>query len=85
MQRILKHIEFANSQDRLIIRDTVLNVFGRYEHKKGANESGGILLGYAYRDHTEIVRITTQSKFDRFEQRFFVRTRTGAQAEINKD
>ena len=84
MQRILRDIEFANSIDRLIIKSKTLSVLRKYGQKKGTGESGGILLGYVYRDHTEAVKVTTPSRFDSFEPRFFIRSRISAQAQIDK-
>lgn len=84
MQRTLKEIEFANSRDRLIIKTKALNVLRRYGRKKDTYESGGILLGYVYKDHTEVVNVTTPSRFDSFGPRFFIRSRISAQAQIDK-
>lgn len=83
MPAILKDIEFSNSHDRLIVTDNVLRVFKKYEQKKRANEAGGILLGYVYRDRTEIMKVTTPSKLDSFGNNFFIRSRITGQAEIN--
>ncbi|PIV64643.1 MAG: hypothetical protein CO162_00955 [bacterium (Candidatus Ratteibacteria) CG_4_9_14_3_um_filter_41_21] len=84
MWRILKNVEFANSKECLIIKSKVLNVFRKYEQKKSVDESGGILLGYVYRNYTEIAKVTTPNRFDTHRLRFFIRSKVSAQAQINK-
>ena len=84
MQSTLKGIEFANSGNRLIFRAKVLSIFRKYAQKKGPDEAGGILLGYVYRNHVEIAKVTTPSRFDSFGRCFFIRSKISAQAQINK-
>jgi len=82
--KISKGIEFSHSKDRLIIKADVLNVFKKYEQKNEAAESGGILLGYVYKDRSEIVKVTAPGSFDSFAKNFFIRSKISAQVQINK-
>lgn len=84
MQRILKDVGFANSEHRLIIKREVLNVFKKYEQRKGTNESGGILLGHVYKNRADIIEIATPNRFDSSGPLFFNRSKIGAQLQINK-
>lgn len=81
---ISKDIEFSHSKDRLIIRSDVINVFKKYEQKSEADESGGILLGYVYKDRTEIVKVSVPGSLDSFAKNFFIRSKINAQGLINK-
>ena len=82
--KISKDIKFSHSKDHLIINGRVVNVFKKYEQKTGTAESGGILLGYVYKDHTEIVKVTTPGKFDYYTKNVFIRSKISAQFQINK-
>jgi len=85
MSENLKDTKFPHQKDTLIIKSNVINVFRKYEQRADKNESGGILLGNVYSDHSEIVKVTTPNIFDKFGKYFFVRSKTGAQPQINRD
>lgn len=84
MSEPIRDLYFSTSKDNLIIKAQVVDLFRKYEQKTGEKESGGILLGYVYEDHTEITKITTPSKLDRFGKLFFIRSRISAQSVINR-
>ena len=84
MQSKIKEIEFGNLSHRLIIKKSVLKIFHRFADKKSINEAGGILLGNVYNSHCEVVNITIPNKYDSYGRNFFVRSKRGAQPQINK-
>jgi integrative and conjugative element protein (TIGR02256 family) len=77
-------IEFVCNARNVRISPNVLNVFKKYEQYPGRRESGGILLGYAYDDYDEIVKVTTPSRMDFRSLFFFNRSKRPAQFHINK-
>jgi len=79
----LKDVEFAKSGHRLIVRSNVLKLFKKYGQGKKSIESGGILLGHVCKDHVEITKATTPNRFDSLGPRLFIRSKVGAQVEIN--
>jgi len=84
MQSKIRDIGFGKSYHRLIIKKSVLKTFSKFVSKKANNESGGIFLGNVYKNHCEIVKVTTPNKYDSFGPNFFVRSKRGAQPQINK-
>ena len=84
MQSKIKDIEFGHSCHRLIIKKGVHKILDKFASKKAINEAGGILLGNVYNSHCEVVNITIPNKYDSFGKNFFVRSKRGAQPQINK-
>jgi integrative and conjugative element protein (TIGR02256 family) len=83
MQKPIKNLYLSYSQDNLIIKAHVVDLFRKYEQKPGDTESGGILMGYIFSEHNEITTITTPGKLDRFGKFFFIRSKMRAQSMIN--
>lgn len=81
-KRIISELKFSWPKRSLLIKKDVLEVFYNYEQK--TNEKGGILLGYAFKEHDEIVKITIPNKLDSAGMFFFNRARKPAQAQITK-
>jgi len=84
MYNKIKNIEFSNPNHRIIIKKHVFKKFHKYMNKKTKNEAGGILLGNVYKDRCEIVKITKPNKYDSFGPNYFVRSKRGAQPQINR-
>lgn len=80
----IKYAEFRNSGHRIIVKNRVFKTFRKYIKGKAENEAGGILLGYVYKNCSEIINITVPNKYDSFGQNFFIRSKRGAQPRINK-
>ncbi len=84
MQSKIRNIEFGASCHRLIIKKGVLKNWDKFVSKKAIYEVGGILLGNVYNSLCEVVNITIPNKYDSFGKNFFVRSKRGAQPQINK-
>lgn len=80
----IKHLEFSDQIRQVRISPVVVKIFKRYEQKEGKFESGGILLGYVYEDHDNIVKVTKPSQFDSKSLTFFNRSKIPAQLQINR-
>lgn len=79
-----KCLETPVSNRILRISGKVINIFEKYEQKKGNREAGGILLGHVAKDYVEITNITTPNRFDLRNIVSFVRAKIPAQLRINK-
>ncbi len=84
MSKSIKDLYFSHSQDNLLIKSHVIDLFRKYEQRPSDNESGGILMGYVFSDHNEITKITTPGKLDKFGKLFFIRSKISAQSMINR-
>lgn len=80
----MQEVEYCYLRHRLLIRNNVFKKFQKYFSKSRKREAGGILVGYVYEDHCEIVNATGPNRFDLFGYNYFVRSKRGAQPKINK-
>jgi integrative and conjugative element protein (TIGR02256 family) len=62
----------------------VFKTFKEYTNREIDYEAGGILLGYVYKNYSEIIIATVPNKYDSFGSNFFIRSKIGAQPQINK-
>jgi len=82
--KLFKDTEFCYLTHRLIIKRNVFRTFKKYTSGKVGYEAGGILLGCVYKNHSEVIKVTVPNKFDTFSTNFFIRSKRGAQPQINK-
>jgi hypothetical protein len=82
-KKSIKNKEFSDGNRKVIINFNVFNVFKKFEQNKGLLEAGGILLGYVYKEHDYIIKVTTPNKLDSRGFCFFNRSIVPAQVEIN--
>lgn len=84
MRNRIRDTEFRYLEHSLVIKKNVFKAFRKYTKGKIRYEAGGILLGYVYKNHSEIIRVTVPNKYDSFGPNFFIRSKRGAQPQINK-
>ncbi len=80
----IKKLEFFYFKHRLIIENKAIKAFTKYSNRKIYHEAGGILLGYVYCNYSKIIKVTVPNKYDSFSSHFFIRSKKGAQPQINK-
>lgn len=74
---------YHDSERPLIITEKVINLFTKYEQKKGYDEAGGILLGNVTVESVIISDVTTPNRFDVRNILYFVRAKIPAQLRVN--
>jgi len=76
-------IVFADGVRVLTLPCSVMESMFQHERDWNGNESGGVLLGFAFQDHDEITGITVPSANDRRGMFSFLRRKSPAQKTIN--
>lgn len=84
MPRQVADAEFSGSRHKIVIKGCAMEILKEHEQDGGSDESGGILLGYVYKDHAEVVEVTVPNQLDSSGPRFFVRSRAGAQPKVDE-
>jgi integrative and conjugative element protein (TIGR02256 family) len=85
MQReALKVMWYSDGIRRLKIAQKVLGELWNYEQRGDRNESGGVLLGLAFKDYDEILGMAAPSRDDKARLFSFIRRKNPAQRKINR-
>jgi integrative and conjugative element protein (TIGR02256 family) len=82
-EKQIKYIEFSDSLRQLRVYAPAIKTFRKHEPKINGPESGGILLGYVYENHDEIIKATIPNRLDYRGPFSFIRSKIPAQRKIN--
>ena len=84
MPRQVADAEFSRSRHKIVIKGCAMEMLKKHEQDGGSDESGGIPLGYVYKDHAEVVEVTVPNQLDSSGPGFFVRSRAGTQPKVDE-